>query len=53
MTYAILRALDGLSPAQALRAIRRARANAQFPPVYVQSAEAFLRASADDPPSGG
>ena len=44
MTYAILRALDGLGPAQALRAIRRARANAQFPPVYLQSAEAFLLA---------
>ena len=51
MTYAILRALDGLGPAQALRAIRGARANAQFPPVYLQSAEAFLRASDSGPPA--
>lgn len=49
MTYPILRALDGLGPAQALRAIRRARANAQFPPVYLLSAEAFLLASDSGP----
>ncbi len=49
MTYTILRALDGLGPAQALRAIRRARAIAQFPPIYLQSAEAFLRTSENRP----
>ncbi len=43
MTYVILRALRGLSPAEARRAIIGKRPVAGFPKVYVESAEAFLK----------
>ncbi len=43
MTYVILRALRGLSPTEAKRAITGKRPVAGFPQVYLDSAEAFLR----------
>ena len=43
MTYVILRALRGLSPAEAKRAITGKRPVASFPRVYLESAEAFLQ----------
>ena len=43
MTYVILRALRGLSPAEAKRTISARRPVAGFPAVYLASAEAFLR----------
>ncbi len=49
MTYVILRALRGLPPPAARRAITSRRAAADFPRVYLQSAEAFLREEADGP----
>jgi len=46
MAYAILRALDGRSAAQAIGAIQRARPSANFPDVYLRSAESFLATAA-------
>lgn len=46
MAYAILRAVDGMRADEALQRIQRARRSAQFPPVYLRSAETYL-ASAD------
>ena len=43
MTYVILRALRGLSPTEAKRAITGRRPVAGFPQVYLESAEAFLQ----------
>ncbi len=52
MAYAILRAVDGMRVDEALRRIRRARRSAQFPPVYLQSAEAYLASTdADSSPA--
>lgn len=46
MAYAILRALDGRSSTEAIRAIQRARPSADLPEVYLRSAEAFLAMAA-------
>jgi protein-tyrosine phosphatase len=43
MTYVILRALRGLSPLEARRAISAKRPVAEFPPAYLDSAETYLR----------
>ena len=47
MTYVILRALRGLSPSEAKRAITGKRPVAGFPQVYLESAEAFLQEEAE------
>ncbi len=54
MTYVILRALRGLSPAEARRTISARRPVAGFPSVYLASAEAFLQEEArGSPPAPG
>ncbi len=43
MTYVVLRALRGFSPAEARRSISAKRPVAAFPAVYLASAETYLR----------